>query len=348
MSQESCERLAAGGRRDDFAKPKSLRAAEHAKEQAKREEERRQRERLEREQERDRHKAGSKDPAAMHAHAPTAQATLYLESVRLDSHEAPAKDAAKELLKEPVSVVSTTDTLTPAGEGVSGLGSSLRLPHSADFTAGGARKPSRRSAVLPPELSASDAQPPAGGVPSQQQQPQPQQQSFVPPQVTEPTPSASSSLPAPAAHPGGLEPWQVLRQKALPPSRPEDNYEISDKGGDSDAEDNEELRATKHVPAWCDTYLQQLKLQADMDPDTIFGPRVPPCVLEDIFTDEIYASVGKNRPKRKRGSSGDWKRDRLQQNDVSSYKCRMGHVRSWTELPKDGAQNVNAGSGSGR
>eukprot|EP00971_Amphidinium_carterae_P149932 2972383-Amphidinium_carterae.1 len=47
-------------------------------------------------------------------------------------------------------------------------------------------------------------------------------------------------------------------------------------------------RSKKFVPAWCKNYLEELQRQADVDPDSIFGNRVPQCCLEDIFTDATY------------------------------------------------------------
>jgi len=273
------------------------------------------------------------------------------------------KEAAKELPKESPSVVSTTDTLTPAASDPAALGSTLQvLPEvEASKPAAPGKKSQRRSAVMdmPPapqqhqeEEQQQLAEPPALSSTAHEAATAPAAASDAAPSAPEPAAPAPLELPAETEGCSSsskcvpatpevktevvkqLQPWQILRQKALPPSRPEDNYEISEKGGDSDAEENDDHRLHKHIPAWCDSYVKQLKLQEDMDPDTIFGPRVPPCNLEEIFSDELYAAVGKNRPKRARGSSGDWKRDRLQKEDVTKYKSRMGHVRSWTELPK--------------
>jgi hypothetical protein len=120
-----------------------------------------------------------------------------------------------------------------------------------------------------------------------------------------------------------------LRQIPISEKRPEDNYEISEHGGDSDEETQTRDRSHKHVPKWCESYLDALSRQCDIDPDTIFGPRVPKCILDDIFTDAMYKQAGKNRPKRARGSSGDWRKDQLARKEISDYKSRMGHARSW-------------------
>merc|ERR1712113_260369 len=86
----------------------------------------------------------------------------------------------------------------------------------------------------------------------------------------------------------------------------------------------------KHVPAWSKTYLQMLEQQTPTDPDTIFGCRVPKVDLEAIFSDLEYQKVHKQRPKRRRGSSGEWKHDRLSKVEVDQYKRKMGQVKRWS------------------
>jgi len=135
----------------------------------------------------------------------------------------------------------------------------------------------------------------------------------------------------PVVPPEPPSPLFMLRSIELPPKRDEDNYAISEHGSDSEAEEAEQEkdRTAKHIPKWCETYLQELAGQSDLDPDSIFGSKVPKCHLEDIFTDQMYQEVGKHRPKRARGSSGDWRKDRLARHEVCSYKNRMGQVRTW-------------------
>lgn len=118
----------------------------------------------------------------------------------------------------------------------------------------------------------------------------------------------------------------VLQRMPVSDPRPEDNYELSEHGGDSDAEEKRD-RTHKKVPKWCDQYLTELDKQADIDPDTIFGPRVPRCNLEEIFTDAHYKQAGKTRPNRKRGSSADWMKDGLAPRDIRIYKQKMGQER---------------------
>jgi len=128
------------------------------------------------------------------------------------------------------------------------------------------------------------------------------------------------------------DPVMRLRQIELKPKVAEDNYEISEPEGDSD-EDAEKSRdrGSKHVPKWCGSYLEDLEQQSDVDPDTIFSSKVSRCDLDAVFTDTVYREVGKLRPKRLRGSSGDWRKDRLTCLEIKSYKSRMGHLRSWDE-----------------
>lgn len=129
-----------------------------------------------------------------------------------------------------------------------------------------------------------------------------------------------------------LESWQILRQRPLPPPRSEDNYELSDQDADdSDMDEAREAarRAEKPIPRWCDDYLETLRRQGDMDPDTVFGGRVPQCSLDLVFPDELYKKIGKSRPKRARGSSGDWRRDRLTPQEIVHYKRKMGQTKGW-------------------
>lgn len=191
--------------------------------------------------------------------------------------------------------------------------------------------------------------------------------------VMDPGPTnASASAPAPQPGPatasgGGQEVHTVqrrgggassaaqkesicVRQIELPPKVAEDNYELSE-AGDSEEEPVDRERASKFVPLWCESVkdvLQLLIRQENVDPDTIFTSRVPRCTLEDIFTDEMYHQVGRNRPKRTRGSSGDWRKDRLTRHEVLQYKSRMGQIRAWTAgMPSTAADAASVGDAHG-
>ncbi|CAK9082927.1 INCENP_ARK-bind domain-containing protein [Durusdinium trenchii] len=122
------------------------------------------------------------------------------------------------------------------------------------------------------------------------------------------------------------EPWLVLREMQLPPKKAEENYEISDKGSDSEVEDE---RGHKLVPEWSLKYLELLQAQSDIDADTIFGTRVPTCDLEEVFKDSDYMKFQAERPPRRRGSSGEWRHDRLSREEISAYKRKTGQLKRW-------------------
>lgn len=127
--------------------------------------------------------------------------------------------------------------------------------------------------------------------------------------------------------------WERLRHRPLPPRRQEDNYELSERGDSGDEDDAEPDRSGKHVPPWCADYLKGLQAQSDIDPGTIFGdPWKLPCDLDNIFPKSVYDLAGKQAPTRKRrGSSGDWRRDGLQTGDIQVYGRKMGQTRSWED-----------------
>jgi hypothetical protein len=149
-------------------------------------------------------------------------------------------------------------------------------------------------------------------------------------------------VPSFTAAPPVLEPWRLLRQKALSPKLDEDNYEISDKDENSDDE-LEPDRSHKHVPRWCKEYLELLAAQSSTDPDSIFGSKVPNCDLDTIFSDETYRRFNRDRPlKKRRGSSANWKKDRLREQEIDEYKEKMGQKTSWTQSCKKAATSSSA------
>merc|ERR1712232_243737 len=137
-----------------------------------------------------------------------------------------------------------------------------------------------------------------------------------------------SHVRGPAASPAFVADYPV--KERLPPAPPGDNYAISDHASDCDESEARARREKKHVPAWCNSYPEMLAAQVDLDADSIFGCRVPRCNLEHIFPDALYKLHGKKRPKRRRGSSGDWHKDRLTHTEVTAYKDRMGQARTWS------------------
>lgn len=141
-----------------------------------------------------------------------------------------------------------------------------------------------------------------------------------------PTPKLKAKRPPVPAFKSELEPWLMLRQMPLPPKKPEDNYEISDKGSDSEEEDD---RSSKTIPEWSEKYLELLQTQSDIDADTIFGSRVPKCDLEDVFKDSDYMKFQSERPPRRRGSSGEWRHDSLSREEICAYKRKTGQLKRW-------------------
>lgn len=125
-----------------------------------------------------------------------------------------------------------------------------------------------------------------------------------------------------------LEAFQTIRRIKLPPKRAQDNYDISDREEDSEAEEPD--RSKKRVPTWSKDYLQLLQRQMDTDPDSVFSNNVPHVNLDLIFRDQDYLQRKQERPKRRRGSSGEWKQDRLGKQEVAEYKRKMGQIRRWS------------------
>lgn len=118
---------------------------------------------------------------------------------------------------------------------------------------------------------------------------------------------------------------------------PMDTYEISDKEDSGDEEAvvrAEAARERKHVPAWVEGFDKVVVEQAKegVDPDTIFGGRVPHCNVDTIFPDSLYRQLKHTNPRRRRGSSCLWMRDRLRSSEVHNYREKMGQNRRWSVL----------------
>jgi len=125
------------------------------------------------------------------------------------------------------------------------------------------------------------------------------------------------------------EAWKIYRQLKVGPKSADDSYEISDREDDDEvAEDID--RSHKRVPKWANSYLDALTKQRRVDPDTIFGTKVPQCDLGVIFTDELYARCSLERPKRIRGSSGKWDKDSLKSAEINAYRNNTGQKECWT------------------
>jgi hypothetical protein len=98
---------------------------------------------------------------------------------------------------------------------------------------------------------------------------------------------------------------------SIGPSRMSDNYELTDVEDDGS---NSKKRRKKVVPEWCSRYVEDVKSQASVDPDTIFG-QAPMCDLEEMFG---------SRRRFGRGSSCDWTLDKLSSEEVLAYKEAVG------------------------
>jgi len=336
LTSEAFERLASGSRRNDVERPKSLKAAEQirlqeeqrqqakmqeAAEQARLQEEQRQQAKLQEERQQAKlQQQHEQQQQRLQQQQERERQLLELER-ELERERVQAEAAAIAAAK------AAAATSVPATEAVA----AARGAGEETTQHAGPRDPALQVAVraqpqADPVLSVSlpaeeEQEPEAEASGRLEQQPAPEPEDDF----------GASSDEEPQAGPP-REPPQVplLRRIELPPKKAEDNYEISEHGSDSENEDGAERdRSGKHIPKWCETYLQDLAKQSDIDPDTIFASKVPRCVLEDIFTDEMYKEVGKNRPKRVRGSSGDWRKDHLARSEIQDYKARMGQVRAW-------------------
>lgn len=115
--------------------------------------------------------------------------------------------------------------------------------------------------------------------------------------------------------------------------RCEDNYDISDYEEDAKGKRIEPNRKGKRVPSWSLKYKELAKTQADVDPESIFGSKVPRCDLDLIFPDSLYTElIGWVPVKRARGDSGYWFKDRVTRTESAAYKRRTGQTRTCLHL----------------
>jgi hypothetical protein len=304
-----CERMTEG-RRQEVAKPKSLKAAE----QAKMLEEKRQAEKKEKERQRWNQKQKQEEVNRIQQASAKGTGDVPCPSPKPLASNTPMSEAPHVL---DTALQSTTNTnVAPAPDSKKGG------ERAGDKATGHTGKAGRRSATMDVECMGFDEVAMGHGEAAKENQLNTPRQAK---EGKKPRPPVPVYSPQPKPQP--LEQWMLLRQQAIGEPRREDNYEISEKGDDSEAESPEEDRKNKHVPAWCKDWITLLTAQANIDPDSIFGTKVPRCELEAIFTDEDYAIRNKKRPRRKRGSSGEWKKDRLTQFEIDEYKRKMGQTK---------------------
>lgn len=136
-----------------------------------------------------------------------------------------------------------------------------------------------------------------------------QQQQLQQQQAAQVFPSALSSAAAHASRPQPVS------------NDPAENYELSDKG--SDSEEEEEERPRKPIPDWARGAALDQALAAQyggtvpIDPDALFD-EIETCDLEAIFPNQ------KKKRFQKRTSSGLWVGDRLTAAEKDKYRQEMG------------------------
>jgi hypothetical protein len=110
---------------------------------------------------------------------------------------------------------------------------------------------------------------------------------------------------------------------------PEDQYALTE-WDDSDVEvdddEKERRRLLKRIPDWCKGWVETAKTQTSIDPDTVFGTRIPRCDLSVIFGNR-FADNAYMRAKGRRGSSGEWGMDHLTRTELEEYRQVMGHTQ---------------------
>ena len=133
--------------------------------------------------------------------------------------------------------------------------------------------------------------------------------------------------------PGPLEIiTESLAPLPFPPSE-EDQYEMTE-WEDSDTEmqedDKERKRSNKKIPAWCIGWIETAKTQTSIDPDTVFGLRLPRCDLSVLFghTNNAYMRARNG----KRGSSGEWGMDDMTRKELAEYRQVMGHTQQLEQV----------------
>lgn len=91
---------------------------------------------------------------------------------------------------------------------------------------------------------------------------------------------------------------------------------------DSD-EENEKPQEKQHIPDWAKSpqLKAALRAQKRLNPDTIFGD-IRPLKVEDIFSGNSLKRL------RVRGSSANWSKDQLTQQEINLYKKKMGFDHS--------------------
>jgi hypothetical protein len=130
----------------------------------------------------------------------------------------------------------------------------------------------------------------------------------------------------PAAEPS----FELPRMASEPKS--DDQYSMTSYS-ETDAEHKSEQderrrkrRVKKRIPEWCKDWQYLAKMQQNIDPDTVFYTLkcFPKCDLNKVFGEnEKYSDM---KPKKHRGSSGNWGVDGLTDVEIINYKKLMGQI----------------------
>ena len=126
-------------------------------------------------------------------------------------------------------------------------------------------------------------------------------------------------------------PMEVVTESLVPlvsNPDPADQYEMTEwenSDGEADEDEQERKRRMKKIPAWCIGWIETAKTQTAIDPDTVFGSRIPRCDLETLFghTNNAYLKARRG----KRGSSGEWGMDDVTRRELDEYRQIMGHTQ---------------------
>jgi len=109
-----------------------------------------------------------------------------------------------------------------------------------------------------------------------------------------------------------------------PPARPsQESYVISPyRESDSEEDSEDDSRPKKHQPRWArgNELKEALHRQVGLDPDRIFNSKVSTCPLDEVFA--VVCPV-KRKKYLKRGSSGNWLKDRLTIKEEEDYRKAM-------------------------
>jgi len=131
----------------------------------------------------------------------------------------------------------------------------------------------------------------------------------------------------------------VLVETLVPlPTSPvvDDQYQITEwedsegeNAGYEDEDSKEKRRMQKHIPSWCVGWVETAKTQTSIDPDTVFGTKLPKCDLGVIFGDKFRdnAYMRTKAAGHRRGSSGEWGMDVVTRAELEDYRQVMGHTQ---------------------